>query len=314
MRFSNTDRCVLCGRQKTGDLKIIVGLYGSVCSSCVSLCTDILGKGELSQMNTDPVAEVLQRLGFDHKGHDVSSTEVLGNLIALARSLGDFNYGQVIFAEGNTSCRDGETLWIKASGAQMDGIGPDGFVQVDLNKVVQSLDQPRGSDEDLRRLLNEARTDPNANNFPSTETFMHAWLLSLPGVSIVAHTHPVSTLGVMCGPMAREFAENRYFPDQVVLCGPRSPFVPYCAPGFDLAVAIRGACAGSVPKTILLQNHGMIATGKTANEALAACLMMEKAAQVFVAAGKPRPLTPDEVAHIQNWTDEHYRQSKLWNG
>jgi hypothetical protein len=56
----------------------------------------------------------------------------------------------------------------------------------------------------------------------------------------------------------------------------------------------------------------MIALGGTANEAVAACLMMEKAARVFVAAGDPKPLTKLQVAHIDSWTDEHYRQSQIW--
>ena len=239
-------------------------------------------------------------------------------LVEMARTLASPEHGQVILAEGNVSAKDGDTLWVKASGAQMALAEVLSFVQVDLNRVVQSFDQPKPTDEALRAVLNGARTDKNAEVYPSTETFMHAWLLTLPDVAFVAHTHPITTLGIMCGPRAREFAQNRYFPDQIVLCGPSSPFVPYCAPGFDLALAIRAECSrytekiGRQPKTILLENHGLIALGKTPNEAVAACLMMEKAAKVFVAAGDPHPLTPDEVAHIDSWTDEHYRQGKLW--
>jgi rhamnose utilization protein RhaD (predicted bifunctional aldolase and dehydrogenase) len=116
----------------------------------------------------------------------------------------------------------------------------------------------------------------------------------------------------MCGPRARQFAEQRFFPDQIVLCGPRSVFVPYCAPGFELALAIREACGGEVPKTVLLENHGLIALGRTPKEALSACLMMEEAAIVFSTAVDPHPLTPEEVEHIHTWTDEHFRQGKIW--
>ena len=239
-------------------------------------------------------------------------------LVAMARELARPELGQVILAEGNVSGRDGDTLWIKASGQQMAGISADGFVQVDLDRVISSLGADDWSDEDCRRFLNESRTDPTGG-FPSTETFMHAWLLTLPDVGFVAHTHPTTTLGVMCGPQSAEFAECRYFPDQIVLCGPRSVLVPYVAPGLALAKAIRDACTsftsetGWRPKTVLLENHGLIALGKTPNEAIAACLMTEKAAKVFVAAGEPRALTDDEVAHIHNWTDEHFRQGKIWS-
>jgi rhamnose utilization protein RhaD (predicted bifunctional aldolase and dehydrogenase) len=243
---------------------------------------------------------------------------VVGQLAAMARELARPELGQVILAEGNVSGRDGDTLWIKASGQQMADIDECGFVQVYLDKIVSSLGEDGWSDEDCRRFLNESRTDP-AGGFPSTETFMHAWLLTLPDVNFVAHTHPTTTLGVMCGPRAVEFAEHRYFPDQIVLCGPRSVLVPYVAPGLALAKAIRDACASFTaetswqPKTVLLENHGLIALGKTPNEAIAACRMTEKAAKVFVAAGGPRPLTDDEVAHIYNWTDEHFRQGKIWS-
>ena len=116
----------------------------------------------------------------------------------------------------------------------------------------------------------------------------------------------------------RQFAELRLFPDQIGLCGLRSVYVPYVAPGFELANEIRSACiayteeTGLQPKTILLENHGLIALGKTPKEAVSACLMTEKAAQVFSVANDPHPLTPEEVKHIHTWTDEHFRQGKIW--
>jgi len=294
-------RCVLCGKPKEDGRKLIVGLHGAVCSDCVTLCGEILLTGGEGDVPSEP-----------------ASRTVLDQLLAMTLEIAKPEHGQVILGEGNTSAKDGATLWIKASGQQMAGIGADSFVQVDLDRVVSSLGEDGWSDEDCRRFLNESRTGP-AGGIPSTETFMHAWLQTLPDVGFVAHTHPTTTLGVMCGPRAAEFAECRYFPDQIVLCGPRSVLVPYVAPGLALAKAIRDACTsftgetGWRPKTVLLENHGLIALGKTPNEAIAACLMTEKAAKIFVAAGEPRPLTDDEVAHIYNWTDEHFRQGKIWS-
>jgi rhamnose utilization protein RhaD (predicted bifunctional aldolase and dehydrogenase) len=295
VRFDrDTNRCVLCGKPKEEGRKVIIGLHGGICSDCVGLANDILGVAPTAMPGLSrPIV-----------------TELLGMTAELARP----ENGQVILAEGNVSCRDGETLWVKATGMQMGSATLRSFVQVSLDKVARSLDSPKPSDEDLRILLNQARIDQSVDLFPSTETFMHAWLLTLPNVNFVAHTHPETVLGLMCGPRAQEFAEHRYFPDQIVLCGPSSVFVPYVAPGFDLALAIRAACQsfGTVPKTILMQNHGMIALGRTANEAVAACLMMEKAARVFFFADDPAPLTPEQVAHIHSWTDEHYRQGQIW--
>lgn len=227
-------------------------------------------------------------------------------------------HGQVILGEGNASANDEDAFWVKASGEQMPTITREGFVRVKRAPLVDFLNGPKPSDTEVRGFLNDCRTDPTSSKFPSTEALMHAWLLTLPNAQFVAHTHPIKTLGIMCGPRAWEFAEHRYFPDQIVLCGPKSVFVPYVAPGFDLAVAIRERCqifvdSTSYPiKTILLQNHGLIAVGATPKETVAACLMMEKAAEVFHHSSEPRPLSAEEVAHIYNWTDEHYRQSLIW--
>ena len=44
------------------------------------------------------------------------------------------------------------------------------------------------------------------------------------------------------------------------------------------------ARTGQIPKTILLQNHGVIALGSTHTDVMAALDMAEKAARVFVGA------------------------------
>ncbi len=244
--------------------------------------------------------------------------KILEQLVEMTLALAHPPHGQVILGEGNTSANDGDNFWIKASGRQMPTVTKDGFTQVFRKELVDFLDAPRPTDAAIREFINANRLVKSSNNFPSTEALMHAVLLSNPGVDFVAHTHPVHTLGIMCGSSAEEFAANRYFPDQIVLCGPRSVFVPYVAPGFDLALAIRERCrsfveeTGNPVKTILLQNHGLIAVGASPKEAVSACLMMEKAAQVFLAAADPHPLTAEEVVHIYNWTDEHFRQSQIW--
>ncbi|MCH8978418.1 MAG: class II aldolase/adducin family protein [Armatimonadetes bacterium] len=241
---------------------------------------------------------------------------ILDRLVLMTRELARHEF--VILGEGNTSALDGETFWVKASGASMASIDADGFSQVSMQPVLDIYDLYDLSDEELRRRLNDARVAPERDGAPSTETFMHAWLLSLPDVCFVAHTHPTATLGVMCGPRAAEFAAHRYFPDQVVMCGPRSVFVEYVAPGLRLAQAIRSRCSeytseiGLQAKTILLQNHGLIALGQTPGEALSATMMMEKAASVFVAADDPVALSAEEVAWIHGWTDEQFRQGKIW--
>jgi rhamnose utilization protein RhaD (predicted bifunctional aldolase and dehydrogenase) len=228
----------------------------------------------------------------------------------------------VILAEGNCSASAGDTFWIKASGAQMALATPEDYVEVFRDPLLEAIaDDDSWSDARCREVLNAARVDHAAPGIPSTEAFMHAWLLELPFVAAVAHTHPESLLSLLVMADAEEMARTRLFPDEIVCCGPSSIWVPYVAPGLPLARAIRDAVYDyrsvhpETPKTIWLQNHGLIALGTSPADALAATLMTEKAARIrlgCLAAGRdPIGLDEAEIAQIAGWPDEHYRQNRL---
>ena len=82
------------------------------------------------------------------------------------------------------------------------------------------------------------------------------------------------------------------------------------------AVTLFQAAYGVQPKTLWLQNHGLIAMGGTAKEAESATRMSVKAAEVALGAlqaGKAiRWLEDREIQQIASWPDEHYRQRQLW--
>ena len=153
------------------------------------------------------------------------------------------------------------------------------------------------------------------------EAVFHAYLLTLPGVNFVGHTHPIAVNQLLCSRHARTFARRRLFPDEIVCCGVESVFVTYTDPGLRLAQAIRAAVVAYVkrlarpPRVILLENHGFIALGATPAAVLAATLMGAKAAEIFSGAaalgGAPRFLTPAQVRRIAGRPDEHYRQKAL---
>jgi ribulose-5-phosphate 4-epimerase/fuculose-1-phosphate aldolase len=65
---------------------------------------------------------------------------------------------------------------------------------------------------------------------------------------------------------------------------------------------------------ILLENHGIITLGRTPAAVLAAMLMAEKTAAIWVGAamlGGPKFLSPQDVQRIAGRSDEHYRQKAL---
>jgi len=185
---------------------------------------------------------------------------------------------------------------------------------------VPLLDRKGMSDVAIDEALFAARVDSAAKK-PSVEAIFHAWLLTLPGVNFIGHTHPVAVNQVLCSKHARLLAKRRLFPDEVVCCGVESVFVPYTDPGLKLAQAIRTAVVACIkrlsrpPRVILLEQHGFIALGATPEAVLAATLMGAKAAEIFVGAaavgGTPRFLTSAQIVRIAGRPDEHYRQQAL---
>jgi rhamnose utilization protein RhaD (predicted bifunctional aldolase and dehydrogenase) len=245
----------------------------------------------------------------------------INELVTMTRTLGQPNLDYVIIGEGNTSARiDDDSFWIKASGQQMQGIEPDGFVAVQFAPVLAMFDEPPQTLTEQNAIMAKAKVDPAAPQRPSVEVSFHAMLLHDCGVAYIGHTHPIAVNRILSSNRARQFAENRLFPDEVVLCGPESVFVPYLDPGLPLAIAIREQLRrymdkyGEAPKVVLLANHGMIALGQSATEILNITAMCVKAAHIFTGAcatGEPMFMPPEEVMHIYKRPDEIYRRARF---
>jgi rhamnose utilization protein RhaD (predicted bifunctional aldolase and dehydrogenase) len=246
--------------------------------------------------------------------------EPLSQLLTLSHGLGREDRRLAILGEGNTSIRvDAETFLVKSSGSNLATLSVLGVTACRQSDLLALLDQKRLSDPAIDEALLEARVDAAARK-PSVEAVFHAYLLSLPGVNCVGHTHPVAVNQVLCSAYARTFARRRLCPDEVVCCGVESVFVPYTDPGLPLAQAIRAAVRAYIkrlarpPRVILLENHGLIALGATPEAVTASTLMAVKAAEILVGAvamGGPRFLRAAQVARIAGRPDEHYRQKAL---
>lgn len=251
----------------------------------------------------------------------MSTHPLLNELVDLSRHLAQPEYDYVILAEGNTSARQDErTFWVKASGREMNGIGPDGFVGVYFDRVLAVIDTPGLTDIEVKEALTAAKVDPTAPGHPSVETFLHALCLQLPGVNFVGHTHPTAVNAITCSTAFASALNGRLFPDEIVVCGVAPVLVPYVDPGLPLARAVRDSLNayietyGERPKSIYMQNHGFIALAPTARQVENITAMAMKAARVLVGAyslGGPNFMTPQNVARIHTRPDEHYRQRQL---
>lgn len=247
--------------------------------------------------------------------------ETLDSLVEMTRTLGQPQMNYVIIGEGNTSFRAGaDRFWIKASGRGMNGIDAEGFVEIYLEPILDLLEQPLAGDA-IQAALQAARVNPAAAR-PSVEVTFHAALLHGCEARYIGHTHPLAVNAILCSNRAEQFAGNRMFPDEAVLCGPRSVLVPYVDPGLPLALAIRDGAReymdeyGEAPKAILLQNHGLIALGQTPTEVLNITAMCVKAAGIFAGAcavGEPVFMSKADIMHIYQRPDEIYRR-KLFVG
>jgi len=225
-----------------------------------------------------------------------------------------------ILGEGNTSLRlDDQTFAVKASGSNLASLQPTDLTTCRFDRLLPLLDATAATDTEIDNILFASRMSEAAKK-PSIEALFHAYLLTLPGVACVGHVHAIAVNQILCSPRARDYAERRACPDEIVMCGIESVFVPYAEPGLGLAQSIRREVqvfvqrTGREPKIILLQNHGIIAVGPSPKAVLGSLLMAEKAAEIFVGAaalGGPVFLTAAQCERIAGRPDEHYRQKML---
>ncbi|MHB9023597.1 MAG: class II aldolase/adducin family protein [Armatimonadota bacterium] len=240
-------------------------------------------------------------------------------LVELSLELGRPENDLAMLGEGNTSARDGDTCWVKASGTSLGCIDANGFVLLDRAAAEGLLDRDLPTDDAITEGLMSVMASPDGRR-PSVEAMMHAYLLGLPGVNFVGHTHPTSVIGLLCSINAEALVKQCLFPDQIVCCGPSPVYVPYTDPGLPLARLVRERVTawmtehGMTPRAILLQNHGLFALGKTAREVLSCTLMWSKTARVIataVACGGVHPMTQAQIDRIFTRPDEKYREGVL---
>jgi rhamnose utilization protein RhaD (predicted bifunctional aldolase and dehydrogenase) len=238
-------------------------------------------------------------------------------LTRLGREIGREDRGLVVLSEGSVSAKlDEHRYLVKASGAHLANLGPEQLVEVRGANIQNLFEQSFLDSKEFEKELMDCRIDPAAPK-PSTELLFHHWLLSLEGIRFVAHSHPVSVNQILCSPQGETFAQQRMLPDEILACGTVSVFVPYSDPGVPLAREIRARVSlyqrrsfGRVPKVILLQNHGVITLGETADAALRAMLMVEKAARVFIGAallGGPVFMQQHQVQRVERPTEDGRR-------
>jgi rhamnose utilization protein RhaD (predicted bifunctional aldolase and dehydrogenase)/NAD(P)-dependent dehydrogenase (short-subunit alcohol dehydrogenase family) len=183
-------------------------------------------------------------------------------LIELSQFYGkDSRY--VIAGGGNTSYKNAEKLWVKASGSALSTITEDGFAVLDRAKL--NILSERTYSNDTTEREDQVKNDLAAATLtkgkrPSVETSMHNAI----GYSFVVHLHPTAVNGLMCGQNVEK--------DLLALFGKKALYIPYTDPGYVLFKKVENAVKafrfsnGEEPAVIWLQNHGIFVGANTISE------------------------------------------------
>jgi rhamnose utilization protein RhaD (predicted bifunctional aldolase and dehydrogenase) len=229
---------------------------------------------------------------------------ICNELLELAHWVGHHPARLAIWNEGAVAATlPCGTFAVSAAGTNLARLDSGNMVEFDLAKAHALL----ALEEVTPEKIAEAQTNPAAPA-PCGDALAFADLFfAFEGIHFAAHTQPVAVNQVICSPRARQFSDRRNLPHEILACGQASVLVPFMPPGLPLAKEIRRKIAlwrdryKTIPKLILLQNHGMIALGETIDEVKMVTEMAVKYAEIFVGAammGGPEFLKPNYVTQI----------------
>ncbi|MEI6556312.1 MAG: SDR family NAD(P)-dependent oxidoreductase [Paludibacter sp.] len=169
----------------------------------------------------------------------------------------------VIAGGGNTSYKNAEKIWVKASGSSLATIAEDGFAVLDRAKLNLMSDKVYSAnaaerEEQVKNDLADATITKGKR--PSVETSMH----NVIDFAFVVHMHPTLVNGLMCASNAQA--------DLQKLFGAKALYIEYTDPGYVLFKKVEDAIKafraedGAEPAVIWLQNHGIFVAANSIEE------------------------------------------------
>lgn len=187
----------------------------------------------------------------------------IAELVSISHFYGQ-NKDYVIAGGGNTSYKDKDHIWVKASGTSLSDITKDGFVCLS-RELLKTISEKRYSQDSTQREqavkedMTKAIVSPKHLR-PSVETSMHEII----SYSYIVHTHPTYVNALMCSKNAEKLTKV-IFGDEVI-------YIEYTDPGYVLFKKVYEelnafeASKGYTPKVIFLQNHGVFVASDSVEE------------------------------------------------
>jgi rhamnose utilization protein RhaD (predicted bifunctional aldolase and dehydrogenase)/NAD(P)-dependent dehydrogenase (short-subunit alcohol dehydrogenase family) len=193
------------------------------------------------------------------------ATDLRNDVVALSHRFGaDSEYARG--GGGNSSVKADGILYIKPSGTSLIELTPESLIALDMRPLLELLDRSpdrpaAGGTDEVYEVAILARVGVPDDRRPSVELLFHALMPE----RFVLHTHPTTVNALTCARDGAEIAER--------LFGAAVLWVPYTDPGLPLARAIRDArrsheerTSTPAPRTMLLQNHGLVVAGDSPAE------------------------------------------------
>jgi rhamnose utilization protein RhaD (predicted bifunctional aldolase and dehydrogenase)/NAD(P)-dependent dehydrogenase (short-subunit alcohol dehydrogenase family) len=189
----------------------------------------------------------------------------------------------VLHGGGNTSLKrrmrdrfgdEIDVLHVKATGADMATVEPNGFCAVKLAPMQKLRALDAVGDVELVGIERANLIDPAAPN-PSVEMMLHAFLPQ----KFVDHTHATAVLSVIDQPDGEQKCADVF--DE------RLGFVPYVMPGFGLAKKAIEVFERVKPSDgLIFSKHGIVTWGEDAREAYERMIAMVTRAEAFIARNR----------------------------
>ena len=176
-------------------------------------------------------------------------------LVELSRFYGN-NPEYILAGGGNTSWKDGDTLFVKSSGFSLADATADSFVKMNRKALALIWEKtyPQSSEQRESAVLADmmaAKKPGEEQKRPSVEALLHDILL----FAFVVHLHPALVNGLTCSRRGEE-AARKIFNDDIL-------WIPSTNPGYILSKLVKTASGSyhekhrKFPQVILLQNHGI---------------------------------------------------------
>ena len=180
---------------------------------------------------------------------------IIDELVGFSNFYGS-NEELVLAGGGNTSAKDGDTMYIKGSGTRLCDITAEGFVKMSRSKIAEIFTKTYPDNDKEREALSlkdlmDAKLPGQEAKRPSVETTLH----SLFPQRFVLHLHPALVNGVTCAVNGKEVAKE-LFGDDVLWIDPVKPGYTLAKICYDTLTEYKNKM-GRDADVVLLANHGI---------------------------------------------------------